>query len=97
MGGGVTTLQTAIGNHAISLSLSPDGKTVTGSYNDGAVKTAFTATVNANGTLTVTQFVPLEHLVDGGPGAAHDDALTLSGLINATITITDFDLSLIHI
>ncbi|MBK7163112.1 MAG: tandem-95 repeat protein [Sphingomonadales bacterium] len=91
VGGGVTTLQTAIGNHAISLSLSPDGKTVTGSYNDGAVKTAFTATVNANGTLTVTQFVPLEHLVDGGPGAAHDDALTLSGLINATITITDFD------
>lgn len=91
VGGGVTTLQTAIGNHAISLSLSPDGKTVTGSYNDGSVKTAFTATVNANGTLTVTQFVPLEHLVDGGPGAAHDDALTLSGLINATITITDFD------
>ena len=91
VGGGVTTLQTAIGNHAISLSLSPDGKTVTGSYNDGVVKTAFTATVNADGTLTVTQFVPLEHLVDGGPGAAHDDALTLSGLINATITITDFD------
>ena len=91
VGGGVTTLQTAIGNHAISLSLSPDGKTVTGSYNDGAVKTAFTATINANGTLTVTQFVPLEHLVDGAPGAAHDDALTLSGLINATITITDFD------
>lgn len=91
VGGGVTALQTAIGNHAISLSLSPDGKTVTGSYNDGSVKTAFTATINANGTLTVTQFVPLEHLVDGGPGAAHDDALTLSGLINATITITDFD------
>ena len=91
VGGGVTSLQTAIGNHAISLTLSPDGKTVTGSYNDGSVKTAFTATINANGTLTVTQFVPLEHLVDGGPGAAHDDALTLSGLINATITITDYD------
>ena len=27
----------------------------------------------------------------GAPGAAHDDTLTLSGLINATITITDYD------
>lgn len=90
-GGGATALQTAIGNHAISLSLSLDGKTVTGSYNDGTVKTAFTATINADGTLTVTQYVPLEHLVDGDTAAAHDDALTLNGLLNATITITDFD------
>ena len=48
--------------------------------------------MGADGRLTVTQFVPLEHTTDGTfASGAHDDALTLAGLINATITITDFD------
>jgi VCBS repeat-containing protein len=89
-GDGTTTLKTAIGDFAITL-VQTNATTITGTYNDGSVKTAFVAVINANGTLTVTQFVPLEHLDDGGPGAAHDDALNLAGLVNATITIKDFD------
>ena len=47
--------------------------------------------INANGTLTVTQNVALEHLVDGRTPAEHDDTLALAGLITATVTITDSD------
>jgi len=88
-GDGSTLLKTAIGDQPITLTLSADKQTVTGTYAGG---TAFTVTLLADGRITVTQFVPLEHNTDGTfLSGAHDDALTLSGLINATITIKDFD------
>ena len=82
-------LQTAIGDFPITLEqTSPT--TITGTYN-GGTQTAFTVEINAGGTLTVTQYQPLEHTIDGFTAAAHDDALTLSGKITASVTITDFD------
>ena len=47
--------------------------------------------VQPDGSVTLTQNVPLEHLEDGPPGPDHDDALDLDGLVNATVTYTDFD------
>ncbi|MEO6247257.1 MAG: DUF5801 repeats-in-toxin domain-containing protein, partial [Sphingomicrobium sp.] len=88
--GTTTALKTAVGDYAITL-VQTDATTVTGTYNDGLVKTAFIVHINANGTLTVTENVPLEHLVDGNTAAAYNDALTLSGLITATVTATDGD------
>ena len=91
VGGGATPLKTAQGDYAITL-VQTAANVITGTYNDGSgVKTAFTVTINANGTITVTENVPLEHNVDGSTPAAYDDALDLSGLINATVTIKDFD------
>ena len=81
-------LVTAIGDFPITL-VQIDGDTIQGQYNGANV--AFTIQMNANGTVTLTQNVPLEHNVDGAPGAPHNDALDLTGLINATITITDGD------
>ena len=52
---------------------------------------AFSVVINADGTLTVTQNVALEHLSDGPTPADHDDTLDLDGLITATVTITDSD------
>src|SRR5690606_34294511 len=90
-GDGTTALQTAVGDFAISL-VQSDAATITGQYFDGvSTQTAFTVVINGDGTLTVTQHVALEHLVDGSSAAAHDDPLTLEGLITATVTITDAD------
>ncbi|MFC7535885.1 beta strand repeat-containing protein [Sphingomonas sp. GCM10030256] len=91
VGGGATALKTAIGDFPVTLAqTSPT--LVTGSYVEGGVtKTAFTATINADGTLSVTQAVPLEHNVDGDSGAAYNDELTLAGLLNATVTARDLD------
>jgi len=89
-GGPGSGLQTAIGNFAITL-VAIDSDTIQGQYQDGGTQVAFTIQMNANGTVTLTQNVPLEHLVDGAPGAPHNDTLDLTGLINATITITDAD------
>ncbi|KQU71853.1 hypothetical protein ASC75_24125 [Aminobacter sp. DSM 101952] len=88
--GGVSTLKTAIGDFPISL-VQVDPTTIAGVYQNNGQQTAFTVKINANGTLTVTQNVPLEHNADGDTPAAHDDFLSLSGLVNATVTITDFD------
>ncbi|WP_046863564.1 DUF5801 repeats-in-toxin domain-containing protein [Microvirga massiliensis] len=90
-GDGTTTLKTAIGDFAIRL-VATDATTITGQYNDGTgAKTAFTVTIGADGKLTVTQHVPLEHNVDGRTPAEHDDTLDLAGLITATVTLTDAD------
>jgi T1SS-143 domain-containing protein len=89
-GGPDSGLATAIGNFAITL-VQIDGDTIQGQYQDGGTQVAFTIQMNANGTVTLTQNVPLEHLVDGGTPADYNDTLDLSGLINATITITDGD------
>ncbi|MFL6745950.1 MAG: DUF5801 repeats-in-toxin domain-containing protein [Sphingomicrobium sp.] len=90
VGGGATALKTAVGDFAITL-VQTDAQTITGQYNDGSVKTAFTVHINADGTVTLTENVPLEHNTDGGTPAAFNDTLNLSGLINATVTVTDKD------
>ncbi|HUE78947.1 MAG TPA: DUF5801 repeats-in-toxin domain-containing protein [Sphingomicrobium sp.] len=83
-------LQTAIGDFAITL-VQIDANTIQGQYQDGGTQVAFTIDINTDGTVTLTQEVPLEHLDDGPPGPDHNDALDLDGLINATVTITDGD------
>ena len=84
-------LSTSIGDHAITL-VQVDGDTVEGRYTDGSgTHTAFSIDIDSAGKVTVTQDVPLEHLVDGSTPAAYNDALGLSGLVNATITVTDAD------
>ena len=90
VGGGVTALQTAIGDFPITL-VQISATVIAGQYTDGGVQTAFTMEINADGTLTVTENVPLEHLIDGSAPADLNDALTLDGLVNATITVTDSD------
>ena len=83
-------LATAIGDFPITL-VQIDADTIEGQYENGGTQVAFTVEMNDDGTITVTQNVPLEHLVDGSSAAAHDDALDLSGLVNATVTVTDAD------
>ncbi|MCA1261545.1 DUF5801 domain-containing protein, partial [Nitratireductor aquimarinus] len=61
---------------------------------EGSGTLAFTVSIDgATGAVTVTQHETLEHTVDGGPGAAHDDALALSGTaaISVVQTVTDGD------
>ncbi|GAA4024044.1 hypothetical protein GCM10022280_26080 [Sphingomonas swuensis] len=87
-GTGATALRTAQGDFPITL-VQTSASVITGTYDGG--KVAFTVTINANGSITVQQSVPLEHNVDGSTAAAFDDSLDLSGLINATLTIRDFD------
>ncbi|WP_230207064.1 DUF5801 repeats-in-toxin domain-containing protein [Novosphingobium sp. Gsoil 351] len=87
-GGGVTTLKTAIGDQAISL-VQTNATTITGQY--GAAQTAFTLSIGADGKVTLTQNVALEHNQDGNTAADYNDALSLAGLVNATITLKDFD------
>ena len=55
--------------------------------------TVFTVSVDAAGAITLDQIRAIAHDVDGGPGAAHDDAKTLAAanLITITGTITDGD------
>ncbi|OWQ92884.1 beta strand repeat-containing protein [Sphingopyxis witflariensis] len=93
-GGGTSVasgIVTAVGDFAITL-FETSSTTIVGRYTDGGgvVRDAFTVTINADGTLTVQQLVALEHLQDGGV-ALHNDALTLNGLISATVTIKDGD------
>ncbi|HMC72373.1 MAG TPA: DUF5801 repeats-in-toxin domain-containing protein, partial [Mycobacteriales bacterium] len=64
-----------------------DASTITGTYQDGGTQTAFILHINADGTLTLTEDVPLQHLDPTNP----NDTLDLSGLVNATITVTDYD------
>lgn len=89
-GSGATALKTAIGDFPISL-VKTAANTVEGRYTDGTTKTAFVLTIGSDGKLTVEQRVALEHTADGNTAADYDDPLDLAGLVNATITITDFD------
>ncbi|MGL4396124.1 MAG: DUF5801 repeats-in-toxin domain-containing protein [Hyphomicrobium sp.] len=92
VGGGAIPIVTAYGDFPITLTGS--GTTVvTGSYVDGVSKTAFTITINPDGSLTLSQYVALEHLIDGGPTGdpSHDDPLDLTGYLNAAVTVTDRD------
>ncbi|WP_435417884.1 DUF5801 repeats-in-toxin domain-containing protein [Parerythrobacter aurantius] len=84
-------LATAAGDFPITL-VQTNATTITGTYNDGTgTKTAFTVVINGDGTVTLTQNVALEHLVDGPEGPAHDDTLNLAGKISANVTIKDGD------
>ncbi|MCL6698541.1 DUF5801 domain-containing protein [Sphingomonas sp. NSE70-1] len=86
-GGPGTGLFTTAGNFAITL-VQVDANTIEGRYNGSNV--AFTIDIGTDGRVTLTQNVALNHTQDGGP-ALHNDALDLTGLVNATITITDGD------
>lgn len=85
-------LTTAVGDYPITL-VQTNATTITGTFDPGTgAQDAFTVTINADGTVSLTQIVALEHTVDGDNAAGeHNDALTLDGLINATVTITDGD------
>lgn len=86
-------LQTAQGDHAITL-VQTNATTITGVYQDGGDQTAFTIVMNADGTVTYTQNVPLEHSDAGSSAIALNDTnspITFDGLIDATVTVTDAD------
>ena len=61
-GDGTTSLETAEGDFPITLVVISDTE-IQGQY-DGT-NVAFSVVINADGTLTVTQNVALEHLIDG--------------------------------
>ena len=86
----VSGLRTAIGDFPITLEQT-NSTTITGTYVNGGAQTAFMVVIGADGKLTVTQFEPLEHNLDGSSAAAHDDILNLLGKITASVTVTDFD------
>nr|WP_298929934.1 DUF5801 repeats-in-toxin domain-containing protein [uncultured Erythrobacter sp.] len=85
-------LATADGDFPITL-VQTSATVITGVFNDGSSnQTAFTATINSDGTITLTQNVALEHEIDGDDSAGeHNDTLNLDGNISATVTITDGD------
>ncbi|WP_066552230.1 DUF5801 repeats-in-toxin domain-containing protein [Croceicoccus bisphenolivorans] len=85
VGDGSTSLMTSDGDLPITLEQT-SASVITGTYNGGA-DTAFTVEINADGTLTVTQYAALEH----ADPTDDNDTLDLAGLINATVTITDND------
>jgi T1SS-143 domain-containing protein len=92
--GGVSSLAsglaTAVGDFPITL-VQIDGDTIQGQYTNGGTQVAFIIQMNGDGSVTLTQNVALEHLTDGPPGPAHDDSLSLAGLVNATVQLTDRD------
>ncbi|MGN3975586.1 DUF5801 repeats-in-toxin domain-containing protein, partial [Tsuneonella sp. SYSU-LHT278] len=97
---GATPFATAVGDYPVTL-VQVDADTIEGRYTDGAmvVQTAFRLDIGADGKLTLTQFVALEHTEDGNTAADYDDALYLTAdgtaggasLVSARITVTDFD------
>jgi len=89
-GGTATGLVTTVGGYAITLSVSPDGQTITGLYNGSNV--AFTVSLSGT-TVTLVSNVALEHDNNQGPVPAEDNTLDISSLIKvtATITVTDND------
>ncbi|WP_338468488.1 DUF5801 repeats-in-toxin domain-containing protein [Novosphingobium sp. ZN18A2] len=91
-GTGTTALHTTVGDYAIHLDQT-SSSTISGVYNDGASDhTAFTLTINADGTLTLTQFVALDHPVTTDPNdPLHLTDASGASLVDATLTITDYD------
>ena len=86
-------LATAEGDFPITL-VQAGANTINGVYTDGGgvQQTAFTVVINGNGTVTLTQNVALEHLIDGDDSAGeHNDTLDLTDKIEATVTLTDGD------
>ncbi|MBX2826091.1 MAG: VCBS domain-containing protein, partial [Gammaproteobacteria bacterium] len=83
-------LAVADGDYAITLEQT-SATLITGTYNDGADKTAFTVQINGDGTVTLTQNVALEHLTDGSTPSDHNDTLDLTDKINGVVTLTDGD------
>ncbi|MCM3417820.1 DUF5801 repeats-in-toxin domain-containing protein [Sphingopyxis alaskensis] len=93
-GGGLSQpsgLATAVGDFPITL-VQTSATMIVGRFDSGSGdQDAFTIVINSDGTLTVTQLVALEHLIDGESATDHDDALTLTGLVTARITVEDGD------
>jgi large repetitive protein len=90
-GSGATSLVTALGDFPITL-VQVNATTLAGQYTNGGTQTAFTVTVNATtGVVTLTQNIALEHNTDGPEGLAHNDVLSLAGLVTASVAITDRD------
>src|SRR5690606_34742012 len=61
---------------------------VEGGTADPAGAVAFAVSIDDAGQVTVAQYLSLEHPV---PGASHDEAVDLAGLVNAVVTVTDGD------
>ncbi|MGX5725068.1 retention module-containing protein [Metapseudomonas otitidis] len=72
-----------------SILLSVENGLVVGRVSGGALdgQAAFAVAIGQDGTLSVAQYLPLQHL----DGSNADDALSLSGKINAVVTVTDGD------
>ncbi|WP_157058277.1 DUF5801 repeats-in-toxin domain-containing protein [Altererythrobacter epoxidivorans] len=84
---GLSGLATAVGDQPITI-VQIDATHVEGQYGAGLV--AFEVVMNANGTVTLTQNVALEHLEDGDDSLGeYNDLLDLDGLVSATVTVTD--------
>ncbi|MEE1892252.1 retention module-containing protein [Pseudomonas otitidis] len=69
--------------------LSVENGLVVGRVSGGALdgQAAFAVAIGQDGTLSVAQYLPLQHLDDSNA----DDALSLTGKINAVVTVTDGD------
>jgi VCBS repeat-containing protein len=72
-----------------SILLSVENGLVVGRVSGGTLdgQAAFAVAIGQDGTLSVAQYLPLQHL----DGSNADDALSLSGKINAVVTVTDGD------
>ncbi|MCP1620900.1 putative secreted protein (type I secretion substrate) [Pseudomonas sp. SLBN-26] len=72
-----------------SILLSVENGLVVGRVSGGALdgQAAFAVAIGQDGTLSVAQYLPLQHL----DGSNADDALSLTGKINAVVTVTDGD------
>ena len=91
VGDGTTTLQTAIGDLPITLvQTAPD--VISGTFQNGGTQTAFVVTILSDGRVRLQLNTGLEHNLDGdGTGGEYNDPLTLAGLIQAVVTVTDGD------
>ncbi|MBI3917015.1 MAG: retention module-containing protein, partial [Betaproteobacteria bacterium] len=93
--GGASGLTDVATGQAVTLHL--NGAVVEGRVSDGegGFHVVFTVSVDTNGTVTLDQQRAVAHDVDGPPGPAHDDAVTLSNADLITLTrsstITDAD------
>ncbi|OEC46083.1 hypothetical protein A7D27_04530 [Pseudomonas sp. 1D4] len=69
--------------------LSVENGLVVGRVSGGALdgQAAFAVAIGQDGTLSVAQYLPLQHLDD----SSADDTLSLTGKINAVVTVTDGD------
>lgn len=73
-----------------SITLHLEGALIVGRIVGGADagKAAFAIAIGADGSLSVAQYVSLEHPIDG---SSFDEAVSLAGKIQAVVTVTDGD------
>jgi VCBS repeat-containing protein len=86
-GNGADSGLTTTAGFAIKLYV--EGGLVVGRFDDGAgEKAAFAIAMGTDGTVSVAQYVSLEH---PNGGNSHDEAVNLAGKIEAVVTVTDGD------